>query len=566
METLHIEHFQARYHLPPSMLDQQDKLDHMLGEMLDGSLALALERLGISPREEICIRRIHAPVRLRSNSADSDFIMDWSMSLAENFHEVLSRNDPDNIIRYPSRIHGFIDFADGVARGDFHRAWAWKQLGFSVDQRIDSVSEAAERLVSSLIRESQYIIPLLTAMATGGRLRGLLLHLSPIYWQDLAMAALMTHGCNDGSLVTAVKDDSHGKVPVAASQVAERIIKESCLAAVVIQDQTVFWDRGQLLSSWAIFILLEKEPVLLRGDLREVPVVLYAIEEKINPKTGLTMSVPAEKSGERRDSGALEIGSSNDAEPLSTRNEKYPKAVSSSKREKAPKITLEQDGTPGHPLIETEQGKPPETRQEIPVQAETSQRLLDGPKMRTSLKEARDPLHRDAFHGTRSHGFTEFGGLLFLLPLLENSGIIDEIVTVDMGRRSLPWFLHALALHILPIDRVDPATLAFCGLRPDAPLPWKDEPGPDEAEKRQLGHWRQKLIKGLSDHTNYQKVKSEQIMQTICCRSAAIVADPGWFEVIFSLRDISTKIRRAGLDQDPGFIPWLGVVIKFFYE
>jgi hypothetical protein len=29
---------------------------------------------------------------------------------------------------------------------------------------------------------------------------------------------------------------------------------------------------------------------------------------------------------------------------------------------------------------------------------------------------------------------------------------------------------------------------------------------------------------------------------------------------------VSTDIRRAALDLDPGFLPWLGVVIKFTYE
>ncbi|WP_319549550.1 hypothetical protein [Desulfogranum marinum] len=519
METLHIEHFQARYHLPPSMFDQLDRLDHILGEMLDGSLALALERLGISPREEICIRRVHAPVRLRSNSVDSDLITDWSMSLAESFHEVLSQNDPANVIRYPSRIHGFIDFADSVARGDFHRAWAWKQLNFSVDPRIDSVSEAAEKLVSSLVRESQYIIPLLTAMAAAGRLRRLLLLLPPIWWQDLAVAALMAHGVEVDSSITETIGGTPVKAPTAARVVAERIIRESSLASVVFQDQTVFLNKAQLLPSWAKLILLEREPVLFRGGLYEAEVILGAIEEKIHPKTRLSKTVPAEKSAKMKDYGTRETTS---------------------------------------------------TSQEIPNQARSSQKLPHSHGMGASLREddipAWEPIQREAFLRPRSQGCTEFGGLLFLLPLLEHSGIIDEIVVKGMGSRSLGWFLHGLALHLLPTDTADPATLAFCGLRPDAPLPWENEPGPNEDEKQLLANWRLKIIKALAEHITWQKMKPEQILQKICCRKAAIVADPGWFEVIFSLQDVSTEIRRAGLDQDPGFIPWLGVIIKFFYE
>ena len=47
---------------------------------------------------------------------------------------------------------------------------------------------------------------------------------------------------------------------------------------------------------------------------------------------------------------------------------------------------------------------------------------------------------------------------------------------------------------------------------------------------------------------------------------AAIVADPGWLEAHFPLSTVSIDLRRAGLDLDPGYLPWLGVVVRFVYE
>jgi hypothetical protein len=44
------------------------------------------------------------------------------------------------------------------------------------------------------------------------------------------------------------------------------------------------------------------------------------------------------------------------------------------------------------------------------------------------------------------------------------------------------------------------------------------------------------------------------------------VAHPGWLEIHFSLDDVATDLRRAGLDLDPGFLPWLGVVVRFVYD
>ena len=56
------------------------------------------------------------------------------------------------------------------------------------------------------------------------------------------------------------------------------------------------------------------------------------------------------------------------------------------------------------------------------------------------------------------------------------------------------------------------------------------------------------------------------LVDWICRRPAEVAADPGWIEVRYSLNDVSTEIRRVGLDLDPGFVPWLGVVLKFVYE
>lgn len=49
-------------------------------------------------------------------------------------------------------------------------------------------------------------------------------------------------------------------------------------------------------------------------------------------------------------------------------------------------------------------------------------------------------------------------------------------------------------------------------------------------------------------------------------RDAQVIASPGWIELVFSLDGVSLALRRAGLDLDPGWVPWLGVVIRYRYE
>jgi hypothetical protein len=52
----------------------------------------------------------------------------------------------------------------------------------------------------------------------------------------------------------------------------------------------------------------------------------------------------------------------------------------------------------------------------------------------------------------------------------------------------------------------------------------------------------------------------------VCRRHAEILAEPGWIDVKLALDEVSTDIRRAGLDLNPGYIPWLGIVVRFVYD
>ena len=56
------------------------------------------------------------------------------------------------------------------------------------------------------------------------------------------------------------------------------------------------------------------------------------------------------------------------------------------------------------------------------------------------------------------------------------------------------------------------------------------------------------------------------VLLFVTARPAVIVADPGWIEAHYSLDSVDTGLRRAALDLDPGYVPWLGVVVRFVYE
>ena len=76
MDVLRIGRFDARYHLPPSAEGERERLDNVLRAAVDEALERALERAGVAAHEEICIRRLDVPVRLRLSRGDSALAAD----------------------------------------------------------------------------------------------------------------------------------------------------------------------------------------------------------------------------------------------------------------------------------------------------------------------------------------------------------------------------------------------------------------------------------------------------------------------------------------------------------
>jgi hypothetical protein len=108
--------------------------------------------------------------------------------------------------------------------------------------------------------------------------------------------------------------------------------------------------------------------------------------------------------------------------------------------------------------------------------------------------------------------------------------------------------------------------LVFAGLYPDAEPPSMKQDPPSKEEMDLLNAMRVEILVELEEQLRPAERPRDRLLEWVCFRSASIRWDPGWVELHFSLDDVSTELRRAGLDTDPGYVPWLGKVIKFIYE
>jgi hypothetical protein len=55
------------------------------------------------------------------------------------------------------------------------------------------------------------------------------------------------------------------------------------------------------------------------------------------------------------------------------------------------------------------------------------------------------------------------------------------------------------------------------------------------------------------------------VVAAVARRAGVIDHAPGWLEVHLDIDRVDVAVRRAGLDLDPGWVPWLGTVVRFVY-
>jgi hypothetical protein len=161
---------------------------------------------------------------------------------------------------------------------------------------------------------------------------------------------------------------------------------------------------------------------------------------------------------------------------------------------------------------------------------------------------------------------TDWAGLLFLLATADRAGIPDAVLDDPaLASRPLPWALQGIALRLVPTTADDPAVAAFAAVDPDGSPPWWLGPpaGDDELDRleRIAGRWAAVTAAALEETAR----DPLEVVASITRRGGVIDHAPGWLEVHLDINRVDVAVRRAGLDLDPGWVPWLGTVVRFVY-
>ena len=191
---------------------------------------------------------------------------------------------------------------------------------------------------------------------------------------------------------------------------------------------------------------------------------------------------------------------------------------------------------------------PPRVIPEVRDELETTELL------RRDVAKALSAPQASAIHdGGRAHetidrsvtDWTGFAGLLFVIPILVRCGFVEHL-------RASPAQLE---------DRFAERLLGYiarrCGAVEDDPLVllFPFDPGPDHEDLRS---WMNVVRKWSRRHARLGLI-------TLTRRRGRVYASETHLDIEFDLSQLDVRVRRAALDVDPGWVPWLGRVVQFIY-
>lgn len=137
------------------------------------------------------------------------------------------------------------------------------------------------------------------------------------------------------------------------------------------------------------------------------------------------------------------------------------------------------------------------------------------------------------------------GGLFFLIPLLARAGLPALCATLaDDEKAALPWAILQLALRHARISGDDALVLALRECPPSA---------------RRPARWL------LAAHRLSLRL-ARLPLRALITRPARVSLSPTHVDVFFRPGDADPRIRRAALDLDPGWVPWLGRIVAYHYD
>jgi hypothetical protein len=513
------------------------------------------------PRLELILKCSHASICPDIGAA-------WSRAVFEAL--TASLRSPAHWLRYRNEVELLADVVASTSLGLREHEWAWRQAGLLAG----GAAEPRATILFSLTTWPHLTVPAITAAAERCGVPALDRALGSTGWLELT--ALVSPNNSAPVTLTALgHPESHASVPgttasrapltdytgapntAAATDTgaatARTLIHRSPLAALFVNAR--LRPPHGTIAAWARLVVADAEPALLG-----VPVaqdieknVAWVLAGHLNPTSGQARSPSATPQRSRAWT----------AEPLTELINDSPLSEGDS-RERLPSGTAPTDHTDAERSAPTP-AAPGSDADPLPKKvSEPARQAMQDPQPAVLAEPG-----SDEWAGLTS----PWAGLLFLLRTAGSAGlpgrVFDHPALRDKGVR---WAIHHAVRALSAVPGDDPALLALSGLGVEEGAALRSEPEPTHtqlSELLRLAHdWRRHTAELLraAQRPGSPDVDDRALFIELICRRGQICATRGWIRVILPADAADVTVRAAGLDLDPGWVPWLGVVVEYRYE
>lgn len=554
-----IHTLRSRYHLHEVDSEQLDRLHAINSQIYSDEMDSILDEIGVHPREEICIKELRVPVYIKSTHTRHRAHSKWRSALMRALKTEIDSHE-SSVIRYPSRLYLYLDIAESALTGDRSRIWAWKQAGFTELEENTSTHNLINSFVRRLYKQDRKLfVPIAKELAKRVRLTEFLTYLDTSQCQLLASIVASVYGISIPHTSTE-KFNTNREYALRKVKKATEVLRvtrignhcmhnplplsEDKIALLTMLSIVEAGEGGSITNDDFISLFLVLKGTLASPGIRTELNALnkknefgesylsddeYQSKEMPSPSKGDKQN---EDSARAEDSNATFQDSQYDAGAAIECN-----SVRNKDGEPTP-LTGHSNGAQSKTSIMPNENNSNET--DIYHHLETS---IENNKVRT-----------------------QYAGLFYLITLFSKNGFYKELsVNEVISQRVYGWVLFEIASRLLPHDANDPTLLVFSGFAPDDEQPNTLVSPAEENEVLELDMLAGNVLQMLSELFGDEN-EFDRDFHDLFTIEAEIIYEPGWIEVIYPITCINTLLRRHGLDLDPGYVEWLGAVIKFRYE
>jgi hypothetical protein len=552
------------------------RVDTLLREVAGARLPRAWSAVDVPPGHW-CLRRLRLDLEMGPGRGDLELSERWAHALVAGIGAAVRQGSAE-VVHYRRRLDALTDAVAQLAVGRPDRAWAWAQVGVLAPGGPDPVAAPGAAALAALLTSPEQIVPALVTAARRCGMAALDRAVGTDGWRQLAQRAWETAGGRPAGPLPAPKDPASGAqtaeglVPVgggpagagpagagpagaaAALSAPPAALAGSELAATIGRSRLV--PTGPVLDAWAVLAALELDPVLPRRPA--------AAQRLGRVRAALAAASPTR-------SVTSQAGPPAPAGPATPATPVAPPAPGPVGTGPAPRDVVAGAATTA----------PAPSAAGLPPAAATT----PGPSPRPAAAEPgaaseapADPGRPAPHDGEPPSGRpTDWAGLPFLLATAAAAGLPDRLLDAPaFGARPLAWCVHAVGQTISGARGDDPGLLALAGLHGARAAAVAAAPPPSDAERAALDQvardWAAVTAARLLDASTdpaadgrWTGLDPGELVARLVRRAGHVIAEPGWIEVHLPLDGVDLTVRRAGLDADPGWVDWLGTVVRFVY-